>query len=144
MRRPKILVEFVGNVFPRRKKYPVEGNKVIVKPANPKGGRNAAEQSIEFDNSCLVPYYAGVPPFRVVKHKILAKDGASKAVSFSGDQATCPSCTKDDVTRYTNASVIGAAGRLKPESRTLIYVLLIIVIVVGIINLLIGTGRVHF
>lgn len=142
-RKPKILVEFVGNVFPRRKKYPVDGNKVIVKPANPKGGRNAAEQSIEFDTSCLVPYYAGVPPFRVVKHKILAKDGASKAVSFATDQATCPSCTKDEVTKYTNASVIGAAGRLKPENRTLIYVLLLVLIIVGVFNLLIASGRVH-
>lgn len=143
MAKPKILVEFVGGVFPKRKKFPVENNKAIIKQRNPKGGRNGAEETIEFDNTCLVPYYAGVPPFRVVKHKILAKIGASKAVSFRNETGECPSCTKQDIANYSNATVIGAAGRLKPESRTLVYVLLIVLIIVGVFNLLIASGRVN-
>lgn len=143
MRKRKILVEFVGGAFPKKKKYVIneEGNKIILKPGQK--GKGGAEQLASFDQSCLVPYHSGL--FRTIKYKLLLKEGADKCISFAGKDVECPTCSKNDVGNYGNATVIKLAGALKPPfNMGVIYILLGVIIVVGIIGILVSSGRIHF
>lgn len=135
----KILVEIVGGAFPKKKKCEVVGNAVMIEHG--RSGRGGAAQTAKFDNSCLVPYMAGLPPFRYVKYKLILREGASQCVSFAENAGTnAPSCSVCDVSNYGKATVIKLAGLMKPENRSLIYALLIISIIVGVAGIAVSAG----
>lgn len=141
-RSQKIRVEIVGGAVPIKRNCEIEGNHVIILPGSK--GRGGAPIKAEYDNTCLVPYYTGFP-FRSIKYKLLLRYDATKCVSFGKDSSdVAPSCTPSDVARYGRATVIRLAGNIKGESRTLIYALLIIVIVLGILTLITSAGRIRF
>lgn len=141
-RKPKILVEIVGaSPYPKRRKCPIEGNKIILKEA--REGRGGAAITAEFDNSCFIPYRSGLT--RGIKQKLIVKEGATKCVSFGTDSSyRAPSVTIEEVFNYFKASVIMAAGRIKQEKQTIIYLLIGVVIILQIIGLLVSSGRIHF
>jgi hypothetical protein len=140
LRQQQILVEFVGGAFPKKKKCVVEGNRVILRQA--REGRGGAAITAEFDANCLVPYRSGLT--RGLKYKLLLTEGADKCVSFARGLAEVPTCTKQDVSNYGNATVIKLAGSLKPPFNiNLIYVLLIAGIILTVFSILVGSGRIH-
>lgn len=140
---PKILVEIVNGVYPRRKKCVIDGSHVIIEPG--KSGRGGAAQKAEFTPNCLVPYYAGIPPFKSIKHKLILKEGATKCVSFAKpEDYLAPTCTKSDVSHYGEATVIKLSGSLKGENRMFVYILLGIIIILNVVGLLVASGNVRF
>lgn len=118
---------------------PIIGNQVIISPATI--GRSGASQKAEFDNTCLIPYLGGFP--RTVKHKVMLKEGATKCVSFKGSGDQAPSCSINDVNEFSKASVIRLSGQLRGENKTFIYILLFIIIILSVISILMGSGRIR-
>lgn len=138
-RSQRIRTEIVGGAFPQRKNLIVKGNHIVVQKATNK----TAEITATFDNTCLVPYNFGLPPFRVVKYYLILKDGASRCVSFAGDKdIIAPSCTKEEIRQYAQATAIKGAGNTKPENKTLIYLLIFVNIALTALTLLLATGKV--
>lgn len=136
----KIRVEIIGGAYPKKINAEVEGNHVIIQPGAK--GRGGAPYKAEYDNSCLVPYWSGFSIFKTIKFKLLLKEGASKCVSFAKSAAEiAPTCTQQDIARFSNATVIRNAGMLKPENRTFVYVLLLINIVISILAVAVASGR---
>lgn len=141
-KKPKILVEIVG-ATPNKRRLPIEGNKVIVKEGKP--GRGGEAITAEFSNSCLIPYYAGIPPFRSMKHKLILKEGASKCVNFDDKNTDAPTCSLADVQKFGEASVIKAAGMNKnPLNMGMLYILIFAAIALGVLNLLVASGNIRF
>lgn len=143
-KKQKILVEIIGGPFPKKKKCLVDENRVILRPA--KEGRGGAAITADFDNGCLVPYYTGLWPLRSIKHKLVLKEGASKCVNFiDKDDTNAPTCTKSDVSKFGQATVIKLSGSLKPPFNVnIIYVLLVVGLILTGISILVGTGRLRF
>lgn len=142
-KKPKILVEIVG-ATPNKRRLPIDGKKVIVKEG--KAGRGNEAVTAEFSNGCLIPYWAGIPPFRSMKHKLILKEGASKCVNFDDPKNTdAPSCTLADVQRFGEATVIKAAGMNKnPLNMGILYILLFAALALGVLNLLVASGNIRF
>lgn len=142
-KQQKIRVEVVGaSPFPQIKKCPIEGNKVVLQKA--REGRGGAAITADFDKSCLIPYYAGAPPFRKLKYKVVLKEGATHCVSFKDpENYVAPTLTILDVFTYFKASVHRAAAHFKPESKSITYVLLGVLIIIGILNVLVASGRIR-
>ncbi len=141
-KREKIRVEIVGGYLPKKRNCTIEGNYVIINPND--RNRDGASYKAFFDNTCLIPYKTGLPPFRSIRHKLMLKEGSAQCVSFSSKQEDkAPSCTIQDVENYATATVIKKAGSFKEESKTLIYVLIIINIIVSLAGLIFG-GRIRF
>ncbi len=140
-RKEKIRVEIIGGYLPKKRMCDIVGNEVIIKPANQ--GRGGEEYRAKFDNTCLLPYTTGLLFLKSVKHKLLVKEGATECISFGNlETSLAPSCTIQDVNRYATATVIRAAGSLKPENKTLIYVLIIINIILTLFGLLVASGNI--
>lgn len=142
-KKPKILVEIVGPT-PNKRRLPIDGNYVIVEEGKP--GRGGAPIKAKFDNTCLVPYYAGIPPFRTIKYKLVLKEGTTECVSF-GDKYTsnAPSCDLKTVQRYGEATVIKLSGMIKnPMNMGILYILLFAAIALGVLNLLVASGNIRF
>lgn len=119
----------------------IVGNEVVIEAASQ--GRSGDSYRAKFDNTCLLPYTTGILFFKSVKHKLLLKEGASECVSFGNlENSVAPSCTIQDVKKYATATVIRAAGSLKPENKTLIYVLIIINIILTLFGLLVASGNI--
>lgn len=147
-RIPKILVEIIGGPYPQKRKCKLnrEQTKVIISEGAK--GRGASAIDAEFDNTCLVPYFSGLPPFRSIKYKLHYVTGAKKCVSYTLNnkkEVETPSCTKEDVQSYAQATVIKQAGSLKPPvNMGLVYVLIIISIIVGVIGIAVSSGNLRF
>lgn len=143
LRQDKILVEIIGGAFPKKRKCLVLGNTIILRPA--KEGRGGAAITAEYDTDCLIPYYGGIWPFRSIRYKLLLKEGAAKCVSFKTNPVEVPSCSRNDVVKYGNATVIKLAGALKPPFNiNFVYVLLIIGLILTGISILVGSGNIQF
>jgi hypothetical protein len=141
-KRPKILVEIIGAI-PRKLKLPIDDGKIVVKEAT--AGRRGAAITATFDNTCLVPYWAGIPPFRTIKYKLLLKEGATECISF-GNRYTkdAPTCTLSDVQKFGQATVIKLAGALRnPNNMNILYLLVIVAIIIGVINIFVASGNIR-
>lgn len=143
LKHPKILVEIIGGTQPKKRKCRIEGRKVVIKEGAK--GRGGAPITAEFDMNCLIPYKAGLPPFRHVKYKLLWKEGTNSCVSFAdAKHIEAPTCTKDEVAHFGEATVIKLAGALKPPfSFALVYVLLIILIILVLVAIGVSSGNIR-
>lgn len=142
--KPKIKVDVINESGLKTKKYPIEGNQIIIKPA--KRGRGGAEYKAKFDRNCLLPYHVGFWPFKQLKQKLMVIEGADKCISFdfTDKKATKPSWTREGLEKASQATVIKAAGATfqKLKIPALLYIALFMVAALEFLNLLILTGKV--
>lgn len=137
----KIRVVIVGGYLPKKKMCEYIGNQIILEKETRKNG---AEKKITFDNSCLVPYLSGFPPFRSVKHQVFLKEGATECVSWAEPEtADTPSAKLRDVKNFMRANIIFRAGNPQTEKKTIIYLMLGIIIILNIIGILAATGNIR-
>ena len=142
--KPKIKVDVINESGLKTKKYPIEGNQIIIKPA--KRGRGGAGYAAKFDKNCLLPYHVGLWPFKHLKQKLMLIEGAAKCVSFdfTDKKANMPNWSREALERASEATVIKAAGATfqKLKIPTLLYIALFLVVGLEFLNLLVLTGKV--
>lgn len=142
---PKIKVVIINELGEKTKKYPVEGDNIVIRAA--RRGRGGAAYMASFDKSCSVPYYVGFWPFKRLKQKLYLIEGGSKCVSFdfTTKKAKMPTWTRQELARASEATVIKAAGATfqKLKIPALLYVALFASIGVQILTMLVVTGKVR-
>jgi hypothetical protein len=145
-KRAKVLVEIVGATRTVKRKLEVDetGSKPQIILKHGGMGRGDARETAKFDRGCLVNYTSGFLFLKKNRQKLMLKEGANECVNFSGVDIEAPTCGKDDVRRYGRATVLKLAGRMdKPESRMILYILLLVAIVLVGINLGVSTGHIR-
>lgn len=141
----KILVEIIGTARSQKRKLEIDETGATPAVVTNKGGmgRGDLRETATFTKDCLVPYSTGFLFFKATRFKLLLKKGAAQCVSFadsSGD--TAPSLTKNAVKDYAKAQVLKIAGSsTRMQIGLALYLLVIVAIIVGIINILIQTGN---
>jgi len=143
----KLLVEIIGeNGIKKRKKYPIakDGNKVVIEKATK--GRGHAGWMPEFDRDCMLYYFSGIFPFKRLKRKLMVMDGASKCIGFMGKDVQVPVYDREASKKFFKANVIKSAGETahKVTVPIFVYLLLFLLFMLGIVNILVGTGRIYF
>jgi len=145
--KPKILTEVISPTGAYTKKFPIEGNKIVIKP--PRRGPGGAAILAEFNRDCIIPYWRGWGPFKRLHHKLLLIEGADKCVSFrfNGEmyEIEKPIWDRETAERFFKAQVIKAAGATiqKVKIPTLLYIMLFLLIVLQFITFLIVSGEVR-
>jgi len=144
---PKIKVDVINESGLKTKKYPVEGNHIIIREG--KRGRGGAGYTPSFDRDCLVPYYVGFWPFKHLKQKLMLIEGADKCVSFNFTEEKAevdtPTWSREALEKASEATVIKAAGATfqKLKIPALLYIALFMVVGLEFLILLVLSGRVR-
>jgi len=145
--KPKIKVDVINESGLKTRKYPIEGNTIIIRAA--KRGRGGAAYKVNYDKNCLLPYYVGFWPFKRLKQKLMLIEGADECVSFhfteDGAQVDTPTWSRKSLEDASEASVIKAAGATfqKLKIPTLLYLALFMSIGMQFLTLMVLTGRVR-
>jgi len=145
--RRRILTEVISPVGCYKKKFPVEGNTIVIRPA--RRGPGGAPYKAEFDRDCLIPYWTGWGPFKKLHQKLLLIEGADKCVSFNFKrdigEINLPIWDRETEARLFEASVIKAAGATvqKIKIPTSLSIILILLVIMQFISLLLLSGRVR-
>ena len=146
LRKPKILVEIIGpNGIKSRKKYPIDGNSVVIRPA--KRGRGPPAHKATFTKDCIVPYNKGIWPFRRLKQKLLLMEDADECIDFySFTKVNVPTFDRRTSEKLFQANVIKSAGSTttKVQVPLSLYLFMGIIAVLAFVNILISTGRIRF
>jgi len=139
----QIIVE---NDIRKEKKYPVKGNKVLIEPPKKKA-RGHSGWMPEYTKDCFLYYVAGHFPFKKLKRKLMVVFGASKCIEFKGkDDVKIPVYDRETAKRLFEAEVIQHAGASiqKIAIPVFVYLLLFMLVMLGIVNILVGSGRIYF
>jgi len=145
--KPKIKVDVINEAGLKTKKYPIEGNTIVIRAA--KRGRGGAAYKAKYDKNCLLPYHTGFGPFKHLKQKLVLIEGADECVSFhfmeDGVQVDKPTWSRNALEKASEATVIKAAGASFQKLRipTLLYIALFLVVGLEFLNLLVLSGRVR-
>jgi len=146
-RNPKEIVEIIGEYgIKKRKKYPVKENKVLIEPPKVKA-RGHSGWMPDFDKDCFLHYNVGIFPFKRLKRKLMVMDGASKCINFYGkDAVEIPFYDRETARKLFNAEVIKHAGATtqKVTVPIFVYILLFMALMLGIVNILVSSGRIYF
>lgn len=146
LQKPKILVEIIGpNGIKSRKKYPIEGDTVVIRQA--KRGRGPPAYKASFNKDCIVPYWKGIWPFKRLKQKLILMEGAHECISFYDVYGVfVPSYDIEESEKLFQANVIKSAGSTttKVQVPLSLYLFLGVIAVMTFVNILISTGRVRF
>jgi hypothetical protein len=136
----KITVYIQGEApYARRKKCLIAENKIILEPARP--GR--APITAAFDRSCIIRDRVGLCRRRV-KEFLIVKEGAVHCTSFANPKDYVePPVTIREIYDYFKATVLHTAANFKPESKTGLYILLILIAVLSGINIAVSAGLIH-
>jgi len=144
---PKIakeIVEIIGeNGIKKRKKYPIEQNKVVIDKQKTKH----AGWMPEFTKDSFLYYFSGVFPFKRLKRKLMIMEGADKCIEFRGkDDVEVPVYNKEAVKKLFEVEVIKHAGATtqKVTVPLFVYLLMFLVLMLEIVNILFTTGRIRF
>ena len=141
----KELVEIIGeNGIKKRKKYPVKENKVSIEPPKVRG-RGHSGWMPEFSKGCFLYFRAGI--FGKLKRKLMVMEGASKCIEFKGkDDVVIPVYDRGASKRFFEAEVIKSAGAStqKVTVPIFVYLLLFMALMLGIVNILVSSGRIMF
>ena len=140
----KEIVEIIGeNGIKKRKKYPIEQNKVVIDKQKTKH----AGWMPEFSKHSFLYYFSGVFPFKRLKRKLMVMEGANKCIEFRGkEDVEVPVYNKEVVKKLFEAEVIKHAGATtqKIGIPIFVYLLLFLMLMLGIVNILVTSGRIHF
>ena len=139
----QIIVE---NDIRTGKKYPIKGNKVLIEKPKTKG-RGHSGWMPEYTRDCFLYYVAGHFPFKKLKRKLMVVFGASKCIEFKGKKGVeVPVYDRETAKKLFEAEVIQHAGAStqKVTVPIFVYLLLFICLMLGIVNILVGSGRIYF
>ena len=140
----KEIVEIIGeNGIKKRKKYPIEQNKVVIDKQKTKH----TGWMPEFTKHSFLYYFSGVFPFKRLKRKLMVMEGADKCIEFRGkDDVEVPVYNKEVVKKLFEAEVIKHAGATtqKVGVPIFVYLLLFLALILGIVNILVSSGRIYF
>ena len=140
----KEIVEIIGeNGIKKRKKYPIEQNKVVIDKQKTKH----AGWMPEFTKHSFLYYFSGVFPFKRLKRKLMVMEGANKCIEFRGkDDVEVPIYNKEVVKKLFEVEVIKHAGATtqKVTIPIFVYLLMFLVLMLEIVNILFTTGRIRF
>ena len=140
----KEIVEIIGDSgIKKRKKYPIEQNKVVIDKQKTKH----AGWMPEFTKHSFLYYFSGVFPFKRLKRKLMVMEGADKCIEFRGkDDVEVPVYNKEVVKKLFEVEVIKHAGATtqKVTVPIFVYLLLFLVLMLGIVNILFTSGRIRF
>jgi len=134
-------------------KYSVEGEEVILRRA--KKGIAPVGYTAKWSRSCLFPYRTQPLwplPFKTLHFKLMLIDGSDECVQFipgsDGVKASLnmPVWTREAVSRLFEANVLKTSGNISTEMKVpgLMYVLIGISIVMGLMSMLAGMGKLKF
>lgn len=142
----KILVEIYDKTgLKQRKKFPIEGNSVLIRAG--RRGPGGLAQAPTFDEDCVVYFYSGWWPFKQLKRKLLWKEGAERFINFRAEPEgfEMPQWDRRSEEEFFKASVIKAAGATvsKLQVPALLYVLIFANIALTFIGFLVSSGRVR-
>ena len=140
----KEIVEIIGeNGIKKRKKYPIEQNKVVIDKQKTKH----AGWMPEFTKDSFLYYFSGIFPFKRLKRKLMIMEGADKCIEFRGkEDVEVPIYNKEVVKKLFEAEVIKHAGATtqKVGVPIFVYLLLFLMLMLGIVNILVTSGRIRF
>ena len=145
MRQPKILVEiYNGNELQFKKKYPFDGNRVIIVAS--KAAPGGAEYAPKFDKDSKIYYYEGRWIFKRLKQKLMLQNGAKECMKMTPKMLKINEPTRITIKEFAKAEVVKAAGATvqRMTAPTLLYVLVFANIVISTLALLLGSGTVQF
>lgn len=139
-RKPTIRVDIIDESGVHPKTCVLDGNRILIQKA--KGVKGDPNVYAEYDKDCVVPYRAGLWPFRRLKQKVVWKRGNKKCVSFYGKHVAL---SHPDVAGFFNAGAIKNAGATLStiKAPTLLYVAIFAVIFMQVLTLLFATGKVR-
>jgi len=141
------LVEIIGeNGIKISKKYPIKENKVLIEPPKQRG-RGHSGWMPEFSKDAFLYYVGGNFLFKKLKRKLMVMDGASKCIEFYGKDANkIPIYDRETARKLFDAEVIKHAGATtqKVGVPIFVYLLLFLMLMLGIVNILVTSGRIHF
>lgn len=140
----KMQVEIISEAGAMRKRYPFEGNRIIIQKwdKNKHGGYMPT-----FTPSSVKLYKSGIWPFRSLKRRVYLMKDASACIDFTfldeQDKAIMPTVTRGDIAKVFKMEVFRAAGTItnKLQVPTMLYILSIIPTMFCLIILLVITGR---
>lgn len=147
--KEKIKVNLITPIGRKKKKYPVEGNHIIIRPAKRGRGGGPAYKA-EFDKDCVVSFDVGFGPFKFAKKELYLIEGADHCISFhfapKGAEVNMPTWDRYSEEDLFKASVIKAAGAStqKVTVPTIFYVLMFMTFAIGFINFLMARGMLRF
>ncbi|RLI49183.1 MAG: hypothetical protein DRP09_20860 [Candidatus Thorarchaeota archaeon] len=113
----KITVDVIKPTGIETKKFPVKGNKIIIRPK--RRGPGGTEISAKFDRDCLLPYYDRFLFFfkRFKGYKLFWIEGADRCISFRWNadevEVDAPTCDRRTIEEYFKANVLQAAGTIR-------------------------------
>jgi len=139
----QIIVE---NDIRKSKKYPVKENKVLIEPPKTRG-RGHSGWMPEFTKDCFLYFVAGRFPFKKLQRKLMVVSGASKCIEFKGKEGVeVPIFDREASKKFFEANVIKSAGETtqKISIPIFVYLLLFLVLMLGIVNILVTSGRIRF
>jgi len=139
----KVLVEVLGaNGVRKRKKYPVEGDSIIIRKA--KGRRTG--YSVKFDKDCRLFDYVGIWPFKRLREVYTVKQDASECVNYYNKEGVeTPTMDRKSSEKLFQVNVIKSAGETanKITIPTVLWLMLGAIIFLNVLSLLIASGRIR-
>lgn len=138
---PKILVEIVNNDLTKKKRYPYEGNKIIIRKWDK--NRNSGYQPTFTKKSIL--YYKQYWLF--LKRKVMLVDGAEKCIEFNIDDklstVDIPVWDRKAEERLFESNTIKASGNVNSNLKipSLFYIAILMSAMIGLLTLLVASGR---
>jgi len=145
LKKRKILTEVITPSGAYTKKFPVEGEYIIIKPET----RRTPAYRAKFNRDCIIYYWRGIGPFKKLCQKLLLIEGADHCVSFKfkGNIARIEMPVWDRATEehLFRMSVIKAAGATvhKLTLPFFAYLILAIIIFLQLLTILVASGRVE-
>jgi hypothetical protein len=137
----KILVETINGDITRKKRYKIQGNKIIIRKWDK--NKNYGYQPT-FDKGSIV-LYRSLSLF--LRRKVYLIDGADRCISFNfeGKLATAdiPIWDREGEEKLFEANVVKSAGTItgKIEIPMIFYMLLLGSMMVSFLTLLVSSGR---
>lgn len=139
-RKPKIFVEIINEQgIKTRKKFPIDGNRVIIKK---KSGKNP-EVFAKFTHRAILHYTSGIGPFKRHRTKVLLKEGSKNCIEVL--QNKVHNLDNSTIKGLFDVNALTGAGNVQTTLKVPIFLYIMIgaLLVLGILQFLMSTGRIR-
>lgn len=137
-RPEKIRVEVLSQKGMKARKCVVESDRIIIKKG--KGVKGDPSITAKFEKDCIIPYRAGMWPFKTWKQKLVWIEGHDRCVMFYGKKTDLG---VNDIKGFFEAGAIKNAGSTlqKLQIPMALYLIIGAVLVLQVVQLLMARGN---
>jgi hypothetical protein len=126
----------------KRKKYPIDGDRVIIKKgAKGFGGKEWAPR---FTPGCITFKEVGLPHRKHLVQMLMVKYGVDDCIDFSKNPVEIPTWDKHQLDKASEAHVLKLAGNVEVKAQVPIVFYISLIISLITLGLLFVSGRIHF